>query len=148
MPGDVYPFDPEMPHEERARRAITMLKAGILGEPNGRPQSDPETQRIYFETISRSANADQGNRRPWVFQWRFRDADPWHIVVQNGSTRAERGEAPDPDVVFTTDWEQWIDVTTRGENPLRAIARGRLRPRGSLRGMRVFRRLFTPRSVA
>src|SRR6266550_9116114 len=36
-PPGVYPFDPEMPHEERAQRQIKLLRAGVLGEPNGRP---------------------------------------------------------------------------------------------------------------
>ena len=28
---------------------------------------------------------------PGVIQWEFRDAEPWHVVVANGDTRAERG---------------------------------------------------------
>jgi hypothetical protein len=39
-PPGIYPFDPEMPHRERAERQIKLLKAGILGEPNGKPKCD------------------------------------------------------------------------------------------------------------
>ena len=37
MPPDVYPFDLSMPHEERARRAITLMRAGVAGEPVAEP---------------------------------------------------------------------------------------------------------------
>ncbi len=147
MPPDLYPFDPLLPHEERARNQIVLLKAGVIGEPNGRPDSSPETQRVLFEIIGRSANTDGTNGRPWVFQWRFSDADPWHIVVENGSTRVEPGNAPHPDMTIESSWQQWIEVSTRGQNPLRAIVRRRLRPRGSLRGMRAFTSVFAPRRV-
>jgi hypothetical protein len=123
------------------------MKAGVLGEPNGRPESSPEAQRILFETIGRSASTYAVNGRPWVFQWRFSDADPWHIVVENGSARAEPGDTPHPDFALETSWQDWIEVSIRGQNPLRAIARRRLRPRGSLRGFRAFSSAFTPRRV-
>jgi Ribonucleotide reductase, small chain/SCP-2 sterol transfer family len=148
MPSDVYPVDRSLPHEQRARQQIKLLKAGVLGEPNGRPKSDPETQRLYFESMSRSANSIALNGHPYVFQFRFRDADPWHLVIENGSSRVEPGDAPHADLTLETDWEQWIGISMRGESPLRAVARKRLRPRGSLRGLRAFAKAFVPRSVA
>jgi putative sterol carrier protein len=148
MPHDIYPVNRSLTHEERAGQQIALLKAGVLGEPNGRPDSSPETQRIYFEIMSRSSNAEGADGRPYVFQFRFSDADPWHLVVENGSTRAEPGDAPHPDLTFETDWEQWIEVSMRGENPLRAMLRRRLRPRGSLRGLRAFTKVFRPRQIA
>src|SRR5438093_4119798 len=42
MPPDVFPFDLAQPHEERAKRAITLLRAGVAGEPVLRPDSSPE----------------------------------------------------------------------------------------------------------
>jgi Ribonucleotide reductase, small chain/SCP-2 sterol transfer family len=148
MPPDVYPVDRSIPHEERARQQIALLRAGVLGEPNGRPDSSLETQRILFEIMGRSANVESTNGRPWVFQFRFSDADPWQVVVENGSTRAEPGEAQKPDLTFETDWEQWVEVSIRGGRPLPAVLRRKLRPRGSLRGFRAFRKLFAPRDVS
>jgi putative sterol carrier protein/1,2-phenylacetyl-CoA epoxidase catalytic subunit len=147
MPPDIYPLDRSLPHEERAAGQVKLLKAGILGEPNGRPDSSPETQRLLFEIMGRSANPMQTNGKPMVFQFRFSDADQWHLVVDNGSTRAEPGDAPDPDLTLETDWAQWIEISMRGENPLRALARRRLRPRGSVRGFRAFTKAFAPRDV-
>jgi 1,2-phenylacetyl-CoA epoxidase catalytic subunit len=144
MPPDVYPLDRSLPHEQRAAQQVKLLKAGIIGEPNGRPDSSPESQRLLFELIGRSARTTQVDGRPLVFQFRFRDANPWHLVVDNGSTRVEPGDAPKPDLTVDTDWTQLIEITTRGENPLRAVARRRLRPHGSVRGFRGLAKAFGP----
>jgi putative sterol carrier protein len=148
MPPDIYPVDRSLPYDERAHQQILLLKAGVLGEPNGRPDSSPETQRLLFEVMSRSANPARTNGRPWTFQFRFSDADPWRIVVENGAARSEPGEAQHPDLTFETDWAQWIELSTRGQSPAQAILHRRLRPRGSVRGLRAFRKLFAPRNVS
>jgi 1,2-phenylacetyl-CoA epoxidase catalytic subunit len=132
MPPDVYPVDLSAPHEERARRQIALLKAGVLGEPNGRPESSPEVQGMLFDIIARSARTEAVDR-PVTIQWRFSDAEPWHLRIDNGSTRAEQGLAPDADLTLETSWSDWIALSVRGADPRRALLQRRLRPRGSLR---------------
>jgi hypothetical protein len=146
MPAGIYPFDPEMPHEQRAQRQIKLLKAGVLGPPNGPAKSSKEIQEIYFDVIARSARTD-AVEDPFTVQWKFSDAEPWHVVVDNGSSRAERGIAEGADVTLMTTWPQWIEISMRGENPLRAIMRRRLRPRGSLRELRRLTQIWEPRQV-
>jgi 1,2-phenylacetyl-CoA epoxidase catalytic subunit len=148
MPSDIYPVDRSLPYEERAQAQIKLLKAGILGEPNGRPSSDPDVQRLYFESMSRSARGGAIDGRPLIVQFRFSDADPWHIVVDNGSSRAEPGEAGSADVTFETDWQEWIEITLKGKSPARALLGRRLRPKGSPLALRRFRRVFAPRNTA
>ena len=148
MPPDVYPVDTTRPYEERARDQIVLLQAGVVGEPNGRPESGPEVQEILMGLTARAANPEAVNGRPWTFQLRFSDADPWYFVVDNGSTRPERGESPNPDFTLDTDWQQWVGIATKGDNPVAAVLRRRLRPRGSLRGMRAFASVFGPADVA
>jgi putative sterol carrier protein len=145
MPNDIYPVDRSLPHEDRARQQIKLLKGGILGEPNGRPSSDPEVQRLYFESMSRSADPAAINGSGLTVQFRFSDADPWHVVVDNGSTRAEPGEAAQADLTFETDWKQWIDLSLHGSSPVRAMLGRRLRPHGSPAALNRFRKVFTPR---
>ncbi|HEY5054083.1 MAG TPA: ribonucleotide-diphosphate reductase subunit beta, partial [Solirubrobacterales bacterium] len=90
MPPGVFPFDPEQSEDEVAASQIKLMMAGILGPPNGPPpKSSPELQRLYFDVISRVANPKAANGSPLVYQWRFSDAEPWHLVIDNGSTRAE-----------------------------------------------------------
>ena len=145
MPPQVYPVDRSIPHEERAKNQIVLLKAGILGEPNGRPASDPDAMRIYFETVMRSSDPAAINGSGLRVQWRFSDADPWHLVVDNGSSEAAPGELPDPDLTFETDWREWIEVSLRGKSPARSMLARKLRPRGSPLALRRFRKVFEPR---
>jgi 1,2-phenylacetyl-CoA epoxidase catalytic subunit len=130
MPANVFPVDPDLTEVEIARRQITLLKAGVMGAPNGRPQSDPEVQEIYFDLVSRSFDTSAANGRPMTVQWHFSDADPWHVVIHNGSSRAAPGEAQAADVTLETSWGEWIGVSLRGQAPWRALATRRMRMHG------------------
>jgi hypothetical protein len=143
-PPGIYPFDPEMPHDERARRQIKLLRAGVMGEPNGRPSVDPEVEAILFDLVARSAHTDAVDR-PVTIQWRFEDAEPYHLRIDNGSTRAEPGLAEKADVTLKTTWADWIDVSVRGQDARRAMLRRKLKPRGSLRQLARMPKIFPPR---
>jgi hypothetical protein len=143
MPPGVFPFDPEMPAQEVAERQVRLMMAGILGPPDGRkPDASPELQRIYFDVISRVANPAAANGTPLVYQWHFSDADPWHLVIDNGSTRAEPGEAPNPTVVIESSWADWIASGKPDANQLKMVVQRRIRPRGPLRELARMRKVF------
>jgi len=144
MPPGVFPFDPEAPVEEVAARQVKLMEAGVLGPPpNGRtPDSSPEVQRLYFDVIQRAADPGAANGSRIVYQWRFTDADPWHLVIDNGSTRAEPGEAPDPSVVLETSWSDWIASAKPDASPLKMVLQRRIRPRGKLRELARMRKVF------
>jgi len=144
MPG-VLPVDPELDPMEVARRQIKLMRAGVMGEPNGRPRSDAEIQRLYFDIIARAARADAVNGNPMTIQWRFSDAEPWHLRIDNGSTATEPGEAPDPDLTLETSWADWVAISMQGEDPRRLILRRRLRPHGSLRQLARLQKVFPRR---
>jgi ribonucleotide reductase beta subunit family protein with ferritin-like domain len=143
MPPGVFPFDAETSEEEIAANQVKLLWNGVVGEP-GRvePKSTPELQRVFFEIIARSADTRVANGTPLTYQWRFSDAEPWHIVVANGSTRAEAGEAPNADVTLETSWAEWVLATRPGTSPLKSMLRGKIRPRGNLREMMRMRKVF------
>jgi len=144
MPG-VLPIDPELPNEEVAKRQIKLLEARVLGEPNAKPDGSPEIQRLYFDIVARSARTD-AVERPITIQWRFTDASPWHLRINNGSTAAVEGEAPNPDLTLETSWGDWIRMSMQGtEQPLKLMATGRLRPRGQLRQLVRLSRIFPRR---
>jgi hypothetical protein len=145
MPPGVFPLDPELPEKEIARRQIALLRAGVMGEPNGRPDSGPEVQRIYFDLVARSVDPTATRGRPVTIQWRFADAANWHLVVDNGSSRAEPGELAAPDITLETNWKDWLDISMRGLEPWRAVVQRRLRPRGSPAKLMRMQRLFPRR---
>jgi ribonucleotide reductase beta subunit family protein with ferritin-like domain len=144
MPPDVFPFDHELSREERAKRAIAMLEAGIIGQPNLNPDSSPQTQQLFFDVIARSVDHSAVGSKPLTLQWRFSDAAPWHLRIDNGSTAAAQGEAPNPDLVLETNWRQWLEVSSWGGDPRRAMLTGKIKPRGNplalLRLPRIFPR--------
>jgi hypothetical protein len=144
MPPGVFPFDNDLSEEEVAVNQVKLLMAGIVGKPpNGRrPDSDPDLQRIYFEIIARAADPEAAAGSRLVYQWRFSDADPWHLIVDNGSTRAEPGEAPDPDVVMETSWSDWIASAGPDGSPLKMMLSRRIRPRGKVRELARMRKVF------
>jgi 1,2-phenylacetyl-CoA epoxidase catalytic subunit len=144
MPG-VLPVDPELAPEEVARRQITLMKAGVMGEPNGRPDASPDVQRLYFDIVCRVARADALDGDSMTIQWRFEDADPWHLRIDNGSTAAAPGTAPDADLTIETNWRDWIGVSIQGEDARRALLRRRIRPRGSPRNLLRLSKVFPPR---
>ncbi len=144
MPG-VLPVDPDLSEHEIAARQIRLLEAGVMGEPNGHPQSDPEIQEIYFSVVANSADTSVINGNPLTVQWDFTDADPWHVVVANGATRAERGRVTDADVTLQASWADWINISKGAIKPSRAMLSRRLRMRGRPRGLYAFTRAFPRR---
>ena len=147
MPPDVFPFDLSSPPEERARRAIALMRAGVAGEPVPNPDSSPEVQALLFDVIARSAHKDAVNGRPATIQWRFEDTEPWYVRIDNGTSEAVRGEARDSDLTLETSWRDWLEVSIHGGDPRRAMLRRRLRPRGSMRTLWRLQRIF-PRASA
>jgi len=143
MPPGVFPFDHEKSEQEIAKDQLIMLEAGVIGEP-GRveTQSTPELQRLFFEVTARSADPKAANGSPLVYQWRFADADPWHVVIDNGSTRAEAGEAPNANVTFETTWADWVHATKPGQSPIKSMLRRKIRPRGGVRELARMRKVF------
>jgi hypothetical protein len=144
MPGPPI-FAHELGREERVHNGLQLVKGGVLGEKNGPASSDEETMAAVFNFIQysldkRHAPADQG-----TIQWDFPDAEPWHLVVANGSTRVEAGRVERPTVTIRCRYEDWADVVGGREDPLHLAARGRIRPRGDFRWLWRVRKMF-PRS--
>ena len=137
-PPGVFPLDPTMDNDESARIVVALLEAGVMGPPtppNGRPDASTRTQEQFFEIVARSFDASRLNGRTFTVQWRFSDADPWHVRVAGGTAQAVAGESPSPDVTVQTDWKTWCDMSVRNASPVEAVLRGRLRPQGSPRAL-------------
>ncbi|MBA3865648.1 MAG: ribonucleotide-diphosphate reductase subunit beta [Solirubrobacterales bacterium] len=143
MPPGVFPFDPEMSEDVVAEHQVKLMMAGILGPPDGPPpDSSPELMGLYFDVISRVANPKAANGSPLVYQWRFSDADPWHLTIDNGSTRAEPGEVANPNLVIESTWADWVASGKPDANQLKMVLQRRIRPKGSIRELARMRKVF------
>jgi hypothetical protein len=141
LPGSP-PMPPDMTPEERADRGIKLLIGGVLGPKLGPPKRDRETESLLFDTVRRAVNPHHGLDRAAVLQWEFPDAEPWFVRIDNGSTSASPGRAPEPDLTIGCRYEDWVDIVAGRRDPRRALATGALRPRGSLRLLLRLPRIF------
>jgi ribonucleotide reductase beta subunit family protein with ferritin-like domain len=129
---------------ETSQRGRALAKAGVIGVREGPTLRDEETVALLFDTIRRQVNPNHGLKRPTTFQWEFTDADipPWHLTVNNGSSTVERGEVANPDLRLRVAYQDWVDVVGERLDPLRALATGRLRPRGNPLALRLMSKVF------
>jgi hypothetical protein len=141
LPGpSVFPL--EMTARERADFGLAMLQAGFIGPGNGAPPRDPEAMALLFGAVSRAVDQRTAPSGPFVVQWEFSDAEPWHVTVNNGSTAPGPGRASRIDVELRCRFEDWVDVVAGRLDPRRALLTGRLRPHGSPRALWAARSLF------
>jgi Ribonucleotide reductase, small chain/Alkyl sulfatase C-terminal len=141
LPGpSMMPMD--LPPRQRAERGLAMLRYGFLGERNGAPARDPEAMRVLFDSIRRNVDLRRAPDGPFVLQWEFPDAEPWHVRLDNGSTAAAPGRSEHVDLELRCRYDDWVDVVAGRLDPRKAVATGRLRPRGNPRALWRARGLF------
>jgi putative sterol carrier protein len=137
LPLETLPGPPLLPPGlsalEISQRGRALAKAGVIGVREGPSSRDPETIAMLFDTIARQVNPNHGLKRPTTFQWEFTDPDiaAWHLTVNNGSSSVAQGEAAKPDLRLRLSYQDWVDIVGERLDPIRAVATGRLRPRGN-----------------
>ena len=142
MPG-VIPFPTDITPHERAARVLKLMRAGYLGEKDGPPSQDPEAMELFFDVVSRAVDHEKApNGGPTTIEWDFTDAEPWHLVVDNGSTRVAQGRASAADLTLECRFEDWVDVVAAREDPRVAMLKRKIKPHGGLRAMLRTRKLF------
>jgi putative sterol carrier protein len=132
LPGPAL-LPPGLSPLEISERGRTLAQAGVIGVREGPSNRDPETLALLFDTISRQVNPKHGLKRATTFQWEFTDPDvpAWHLRVDNGSSVVEQGVAPNPDLRLRVAYQDFVDIVGERLDPLRALATGKLRPRGN-----------------
>jgi ribonucleotide reductase beta subunit family protein with ferritin-like domain len=130
----------ELPATERARRGLTLLRAGYLGEPGIPVKPTPEATELLFDGLRRTVDASvaPGAR----IMWDFSDAEPWHLRIDNGATSVSPGRIENADLTFHCRFEDFVDLTAGRSDPLRSLLRGKVRLTGKLRMIARAPRLF------
>ena len=123
------PFD--LPPLERARRGLTLLRAGYLGDPNGPVTPNPEATAMLFDGLHRQI--DPSVAPGATIQWDFSDAEPWVLRIDNGRTSVAAGRVQDADLTFHCRLVDWVELAAGRTEPWRALVTGKVRPTGSLR---------------
>ncbi|MGH2833000.1 MAG: ribonucleotide-diphosphate reductase subunit beta [Solirubrobacteraceae bacterium] len=143
LPGPAL-LPPGLSPLELSQRGRALAQAGVIGVREGPTRRDPETLGLLFDTIRRQVNPDHGLRRAMTLQWEFADPDipTWHLTVNNGSSSVAEGAAANPDLRLRISYQDWVDIVGERLDPLRAMATGRLRPRGGPLALRRLTRVF------
>ena len=55
------------------------------------------------------------------------------MQVQNGNALAAPGRVEEPDLIFRSRFNDWLDVTAGRIDPVRAVLTRKIRPSGKLR---------------
>ena len=129
LPG--FPMDMTLAPRERAQRGRIMLQGNYIG-PDRPVARDPETLGVVFDAIALSADP-RGVPAGMTVQWDFTDAEPWHVVIANGASRAQQGSLPKPDISLRMTLDDFGDVIAEREDPRRLLLRRRVRVRGNPR---------------
>ena len=135
--------DPSLSYEEAARRALLLVRAGVLGEGTRPPALTPEVVAAFFDGMRFAIDHRHSPPRPVTIQWDLSDAEPWLLRIDNGSASVEQGRAERPDLTMSCRFRDIVDIAAGREDPRRAIATRRLRPKGNLRLLWRTQRLFT-----
>jgi putative sterol carrier protein len=136
LPGPAL-LPPGLSPLEVTQRGRTLAQAGVIGVREGPSRRDPETLALLFDMIRRSVSPEHGLKRATTFQWEFTDPDvpTWHLTVENGSSTVAEGAAPQTDVRLKVAYQDFVDIIGERLDPRRALATGRLRPRGNPLGL-------------
>jgi putative sterol carrier protein len=140
LPGIPIRFD--LPVEERVRRALVLLQAGVLGEANGAPSREPEVLELLFDSVRTSVDPRHSHGRRTTIQWDFSDVEPWYLRVENGDTSVARGRAPDANLTLRCAYADWVDVMAGRADPRVQLLKGKLRPRGNPLALWRMQKLF------
>ena len=127
-----FPLPLDLPPRERGERGLKLMRSGYIGPKHNYTGPDPEATEILFDQMARGADAENV-RAGTIVQWDFTDHEPWHLVLDNGSTRAVRGAAPKPTLTLRSDFESFIDLAANRADPAKLFVRRKVRPRGDLR---------------
>jgi ribonucleotide reductase small subunit/SCP-2 sterol transfer family protein len=143
LPGPAL-LPPGLTPLEISQRGRALAQAGVIGVREGPSKRDADSVALLFDTLRRQVNPNHGLTRPTTFQWEFTepDVETWHLTVNNGSSVVAAGEAPNPDLRLRLSYQDWVDIVGERLDPLRAVATGRLRPRGNPLALRRMAKVF------
>jgi len=138
------PLETELEPKLRAEHVLTLLNSNIIGEKQGPPGRDPHTVKLLFDLVEHSVDTraapDHGHTTK--IQWEFSDTAPWYLEVQDGTAETQSGYTNNPDLTLRCDFETWVDIVARRQNPGLAMLTGKLRPKGNPRMLLQLGKMF------
>ncbi len=85
-----------------------------------------------IEGLNDKFNAEAASGMDEVFQFSLEDADPYHIIIQEGQCQINPGEHDDPSVTLIMNKETLKGILTGEEDGMQAFMAGKLRAEGDM----------------
>lgn len=85
-----------------------------------------------FAKLNQRFNPSQAKDMRAVYQFQLRDAQPFHLNIQDGSLLASWGEHPDPDITLHLSESVLASVVSGQLDGMSAYMKGQLRAEGNL----------------
>jgi ribonucleoside-diphosphate reductase beta chain len=134
--------DRSQPYEERARRLISLIETGILGDDTKDPNPDERALEILFDGTTRAVDLEVAHSLGGPIEWAFTDASPWHMVVSDGHAIARKGRAGRPALQLEISAADWARIAVGRADPRWALLKRRLRVQGNWQAKAKLARLF------
>jgi ribonucleotide reductase beta subunit family protein with ferritin-like domain len=137
-----FPFPMDVTPRERGEIALTLLRAGLLGQGSGGPVSrDPETTRMFFDLLARNVRGEEIPLGTTI-QWDFPDADPWYLLIEGRAKSAVQGRIAKPTVRLRMRYDDFGELVSERAQPHHLMMRGKMRPWGDPRILLKLQHLF------
>jgi Ribonucleotide reductase, small chain/SCP-2 sterol transfer family len=120
------------PPADQARRALTLLRAGVLGVA-APLRLDDEIMRLLFDGLERIVNMGRIGELPGAIQWDFANAAPWYLVARDGRAELHQGRASAPALTIRCSAADWARIAGDKMDARWALVTRRLRLSGDLR---------------
>ncbi|HEV8193378.1 MAG TPA: ribonucleotide-diphosphate reductase subunit beta [Ktedonobacterales bacterium] len=117
------------PVEEQTRRAMLLLRHGVLGDAAPLDVTD-EVMLLLFDGLERLANMHPEMRIPGPIQWDFVDAPPWYLEQLDGHFASRQGTAARPALTLRCTIDDWARIGANKLDPKLALVTRRLSFRG------------------
>lgn len=134
--------DRSQSYEERARQTWVLIDAGAIGDDRREPELSPEAFEILFDGMTRIVDIDVARSLAGPVEWRFTDAEPWHLVVIDGHVEAKLGRAGQAALALETSAADFAKIAADRIDPRWALLKRRLRVHGSLHAKARLPKLF------
>jgi hypothetical protein len=134
--------DRDLPYDERARRAVLLVEAGVIGDDRREPELRHEIFEILFDGMKRSMDFELARSLEGPVEWIFTDAEPWHLVVADGHIEAKPGRAGNPALQLETSSAEFAKIAAGRSDPRWAVVKRQLKIHGPLSAKAKLPRLF------
>lgn len=134
--------DRSLPYEERARRVLTLVRDGVIGDDRREPTVSRASFEILFEGMARATDLDTARSLEGPVEWSFTDAEPWHLVVTDDHVEAKLGRAGAPALRLESSAADWAKMVVGRADARWGLLTRRLKVHGPFAAKKKLPKLF------